>query len=81
MEEARGVKFCTRVGLLSGQVFSPFDELWLVRSHGGDGIMSGMSHCSLAQQLDTEVCGHGSRNWGWRHCLRPYGGNCVLQAC
>ena len=27
MEKARGVKFCMRVGLLSGQVFSPFGEL------------------------------------------------------
>ena len=24
VEKARGVKFCVRVGLLSGQVFSPF---------------------------------------------------------
>ena len=23
----------------------------------------------------------GSRNWRRRHCLRPYGGICVLQAC
>jgi len=27
-EKARGVKFCMRVGLLSGQVFSPFGEIW-----------------------------------------------------
>jgi len=27
-ERARGVKFCIRVGLLSGQVFSPFGEIW-----------------------------------------------------
>jgi len=27
-----------RVGLLSGQVFSPFDEDWLAESHGGGGI-------------------------------------------
>jgi len=37
-EKARGVKFCTHVGLLSGQVFSPFGEHWLAGSHGGDGI-------------------------------------------
>ena len=37
-EKARGVKFCTRVGLLSGQVFSPFGEHWLAGSHGGGGI-------------------------------------------
>ena len=35
---ARSVKFCMRVGLLSGQVCSPFGELWLAGSHGGDGI-------------------------------------------
>jgi len=23
----------------------------------------------------------GSRSWGRRRCLRPYGGSCVLQAC
>jgi len=35
------VKFCMRVGLLSGQVFSPFGEHWLAVSHGGGGITSG----------------------------------------
>jgi len=39
-EKARGVKFCTRVGLLSEQVFSAFGEHWLAGSHGGDGITS-----------------------------------------
>ena len=34
-EKDRDVKFCMRVGLLSGQVFSPFGELWLAGSHGG----------------------------------------------
>jgi len=37
-KKARGVKFCTSVGLLSGQVFSPFGEDWLAVSHGGGGI-------------------------------------------
>ena len=37
-EKARGVKFCMRVGLLSGQVISPFGEHWLMGSHGGSGI-------------------------------------------
>jgi len=41
-EKARGVKFCVHVGLLSGQVFSPFGEDWLAGSHGG-GISSGMN--------------------------------------
>jgi len=33
-EKARGVKFCVPVGLLSGQVFSPFGEDWLAGSQG-----------------------------------------------
>jgi len=37
-EKAGGVKSCMRVGLLSGQVFSPFGEHWLAGSHGGGGI-------------------------------------------
>jgi len=37
-EKARGVKFFMCVGLLSGQVFSPFGEHWLTGSHGGGGI-------------------------------------------
>jgi len=41
-EKAGGVKFCTHVGLLSGQVFSPFGEDWLAGSHGG-GISSAMN--------------------------------------
>ena len=42
-EKDRGVKFCMRVrlGLLSGQVFSHFGEIWLAGSHGG-GITSGV---------------------------------------
>jgi len=41
-EKGGGVKFCTCVGLLSGQVFSHFGEFWLAESHGG-GITSAMS--------------------------------------
>jgi len=40
-EKDRGMKFCMRVWVLSGQVFSYVDELWLAWSHGG-GITSGM---------------------------------------
>jgi len=43
-EKDRGVKFCMRVALLSGQGFSPFGELWLAGSHGRGSIMAGMSH-------------------------------------
>jgi len=46
-EKDIGVKLCTRVRLLSGQVFSHFGELWLARSHGG-GITSGMSYIEVA---------------------------------
>jgi len=37
-EKAGVVKFCMHVGLLSGQVFSPFGDDWLAGSHGGGGI-------------------------------------------
>ena len=40
-EKDRGVNFCTRVRLLSEQVFTHFGELQLVGSHGG-GITSRM---------------------------------------
>ena len=40
-EKDRGVKFCMHVGLLSGQVLSPFGELWLAGSHGA-ALFSGM---------------------------------------
>ena len=43
-ERDRGVKFCVHVCLLSGQVFSPFGEVWLAGSRGGGGITLGMSH-------------------------------------
>jgi len=41
MKKDRGMKFCVHVGILSGQIFSPFGEFWLAGSHGGDGITSG----------------------------------------
>jgi len=46
-EKDRGVKLCMHVGLLSGQAFSHFGELWLAWSHGG-GITSGMSYIEIA---------------------------------
>ena len=42
-EKDRGVKFYMRVGLLSGQVFSPFGEHWLAGSHRGGSITSWMN--------------------------------------
>ena len=41
-EKARGVKFCMRVGLLSGQVFSLSVKIGSRGSHGG-GNTSGMN--------------------------------------
>jgi len=82
-EKVRGVKFCMRVALLSGQVFSPFGEHWLAGSHGGGGISRrpGVGsadhagrHLWLQRSVDIGNCGR-------RRCLRPYGGVRVLQAC
>jgi len=83
-EGARGVKFCMHVGLLSGQVFSPFGEHWLVGSHGGGGISRrpGMGSADRAVVICAYDRGSlGIGNCGWRRCLRPYGGICILQAC
>ena len=52
-EKARGVKFCMSVGLLSGQVFSPFGEHWLAGSHGGGGI---------SRRLAVESADHAGRH-------------------
>jgi len=73
-----GMKFCMHVGILSGQVFSTFGELWSTGNHGGGSITSGMnvSYGSTASEH-----GMGIRNWGRRHCLRPFGRICALQAC
>ena len=67
-EKDRGMNFCMRVGLLSGEVFSPFGELWLAGSHGGGSITSRMNgsggSCATAH----------SQNWGrWRRIRRIVG--------
>ena len=49
-EKDSGVKLRVSVRLLSGQVFSHFDELRLAWSHGG-GITSGMSCIQIAVGL------------------------------
>jgi len=82
-----------RVGLLSGQVFSPFGEDCLAGSHGG-GISLGINisigsqilHCIRKQRQVQQFAGTcGEARWsvgiGAAHCLRPYGGVCILQAC
>jgi len=63
-EKDRGVKFCMRVGLLSGQVFSNSGELWLAGSHGGN-ITFAMSepsgtHSELAPKMTNaaRLSGH-----------------------
>jgi len=38
-EKVRGMKFCMHVGLVSGEVFSPFGEHWLVGSHSRAGTL------------------------------------------
>jgi len=58
-EKDIGVKFCMRVRLLSGQVFSHFGELWLAWSHDG-GITSGMSYIEIAVgQSEVGIGGGG----------------------
>jgi len=42
-EKAKDVRYCTRVGLLSRQVFSTFGEHWLAGSHEGGGITARMN--------------------------------------
>jgi len=63
-EKARGVKFCTHVGLLSGQVFSPFGEHWLAGSHGGGGITSRMN--APMKSYSQEMCVPGNKYWSQR---------------
>jgi len=46
-EKVSGVKLHMLLGLLSGQFFSNFGELWLAWGHGG-GITSGMSYIQIA---------------------------------
>ena len=47
VEKDGGMKFCKRVQLLYGQVFSHFGELWLAWCLSG-GITSGMSYIEIA---------------------------------
>ena len=65
-EKDRGVKFCTRAGLLSGQVFSHFGEFWLAGSHGG-GISLRYFRDECSQALIPTDCSRrgslGIRNW------------------
>ena len=61
-EKDRGVKFCMRVGLLSGQVFSPLGEHWLAGSHGGGGICT--VHSSRDGSGGNANCGQG--RWAFR---------------
>ena len=55
-KKVRGVQFCMRVDLLSGQVFSPFGEHWLAGSHVG-GISSRMNRSG-----GRAASGHGMGN-------------------
>jgi len=74
--KARAVKFCMRVGLLSGQVN--------IGSRGvtGAALFDGMYAATDATLRGLMVGGSvGIGNCGRRRCLRPYGEVCVLQAC
>jgi len=75
-EKARDVQFCIRVGLLSGQVFSHFGELWLAWSHGG-GITSEMSYIEIAVG-QSELGAVAWWNWGRR---RRAGGVVGFASC
>jgi len=67
-EKAMGVKFCTPVGLLSRQVFSPFGEAWLVT--GAAALRQGKA-ISCSQYLKVEhissadTCGDGRWAFGF----------------
>jgi len=58
-EKVRGMKFCVRVRLLSGQVFSHLGELWLAGSHVGD-ITSGMSYIHITP---LKRCVYTNHTW------------------
>ena len=55
----RGVKFCVRVGILSGQVFSSFGEHWFAGSHGG-GSISRRPGVGSADRAGRHLCLRGS---------------------
>ena len=71
-EKVKGVKFFVRVGLLSGQVFSPFGEDWLPGSHGSGGNLD--DRCPLPMKdysddrcafLGTNIEASGSGRWAF----------------
>ena len=90
-EKARGVKFCMHFDLLSGQVFSPFGEDWLARSHGGGGITSHMNApmklCSddrcafLGTNIEPEATVGGHSELVAAASTKAVWWVCVLQAC
>jgi len=89
-EKDRGAKFCMRVDLLSWQVYSPSGEhYWLTGNHGAGITLALFLGCmrpgtSAAPPLPVCVDWEGLvriRNWERQHCLRPYCGIYVLQAC
>jgi len=84
-EKDRGVKFCMRVGLLSGQVFSNFCELWLAGSHGG-GITFAMSkpsgtHPELAPKMTNAARLSGQSELGVVASCKIVWWDFILQAC
>jgi len=70
------MKFCMRVGLLSGQVFSPFAELWRAESHGGRHYFWNFNELGVVAELAPDNTGGNLElgavaQWVRRHCLRP----------
>jgi len=84
-EKDKGMKFCMRVLLLSGQVFSHFGRLQLAGSHSvhyfqdvRTGAMRRLPATLGGQSELGAVARCGSWNWGWEHRVRLYGGICIL---
>ena len=69
VEKGRDVKFCMHIGLLPGQIFSPFGELWLAGSYVGGGITSRMTvsarSCASAWHGQSELGAAASRKAVW----------------
>ena len=89
-EKGRGVKFCMRVGLLSGQIFSLLVKFGSRESRRRHYFRNFPPNWVPWTSLHP-IAPMGIQNWvtwldghselGAVALLRPYGGICVLQAC
>ena len=93
-EEDRGVKFCMRVRVFDyyPDRSSPLLVNFGSRSHGSgitsriyapmQTFTSGATTATLGGDSELRVVAQwGIRNWRRQHCLRPFGGICILRAC